>query len=531
MHRFWNIQELVEGTFEHLTPRELSRCARTSKHISNYALNRLYRHVNRLTDILKILGRLTVTMEDHGLCKKFENELEQKDWDRVLKYSSRTHTLFCGWGGRHCDYVADETFEILAGSASHGPLFPNLLKITWIDTEQHMIVNVASFATPFLTSLTIDVPVARDFSIPLLELAKKAPNLEDLDLDFKWPRLSDNLPEKLQGFDEVLIRLHNLKTLRLPHSWVQFVSIHGTLSKLLQLRVLDMSSRPVAPTYRFPDPSIGTHALSLGPFPKLQEFRFTTSAEASFRTSCFPANVVSLFLDILGAPWSGVRPWMTTFQISCPHLQYLVIASSVPLQSDEEGTDLPLRIMKYALPLRQLKLFELHLEYPLGASDDELRQAALSWPNIEVLRLCPRATDANYHPIPTLGCLEHFARHCPSLTHLGLALNVTGSIDELPDSTYSFSESFKELVLSRSRIAKPIEVGAYLAEHLAPTTVLSFQTGPYACRLHQSFARPSHFAEPDAPALHRQWQIVAEVLSGLRRLRKKMWMQHITRTD
>lgn len=69
MHRFWSIQELVEGTFEHLTPRELSRCARTSKHISEHALNRLYRHVNRLTDILKILGPLTVTMESHGLCK------------------------------------------------------------------------------------------------------------------------------------------------------------------------------------------------------------------------------------------------------------------------------------------------------------------------------------------------------------------------------------------------------------------------------------------------------------------------------
>lgn len=64
MHQFWTIHELVEDAFGYLGRGDLYRCSRLCKATSNIALDRLYRYVEYVTALLKILGPIGLMEKD-----------------------------------------------------------------------------------------------------------------------------------------------------------------------------------------------------------------------------------------------------------------------------------------------------------------------------------------------------------------------------------------------------------------------------------------------------------------------------------
>ncbi|KZT37365.1 hypothetical protein SISSUDRAFT_1129685 [Sistotremastrum suecicum HHB10207 ss-3] len=517
MHRFWYITELVEETFVYLSPQDLFRCALVSKVLSNTAFDFLYRDVSRVTDVLKILGPLGL-MPKPEMWNAFCNSFSEDEWEYFRSYSSRVRMLKCKWGEKGCEHISDPTFLALAESMYRYdiPVFPNLRELTWHDRQVHKFLDIAIFASLSLRSFTFCIPIAQTFSQPLIDFSKIATNLNHLDVDFQSSR-SKPSTLALPTFLEIIPVLRRLSSLRLPQSWIELTKLCEPLSKLSHLASLECSATRLVPNFKVIPPSGVKSFEPLESFPALYEFRFTACSRPTLVADCFTVNLVSIFVDLRGLLYPGIRPWMHDLRSTCPKLRYFAIASSEHNPDYAGGLDLSRNIFESALGLPHLRVFELHVAYPLTATDIEMERAAIAWPNLEILSLCPGA-----HPpisedtvLPTLACLESFALHCPSLIHLGLHVDARIPLDGFPETTYMFSQRLERLVLASSRIDFEEHVVPYLMEHLPRTATLSLDTDARAYDLPKHFFTRQYFGNYSFNVLsnvRRKWERVASVL-------------------
>lgn len=387
-----------------------------------------------------------------------------------------------------------------------------------------MFMNIAIFAAPSLRSLFLNIPITqKPLSGPLSDLVKGSPNLEHIDLAFKGTRVyKPGVPIVPEGLTEILLALPKLRKLRVPNKWTESEQFHLALSQMPLLASLEFSAVTVTPKFKLTSSTPTKDPPDANPFRVLSNLHLSISP-ASAELNCFVPSLVSLFVDLQGSKYEAVRSWMSALPHSCPHLQYFVVASSLIFVRRDATTDLtlPRNIFQCALGLRKLKIFEILLELPLGVTDDDLDDAARSWPSIEILILCPdpaaiHASEPNSLILATLGCLQSFARHCRSLTHLALQVVATIPLEQLPTDEFILSKRFKELTVTASQIDSPYEVAAYLVERLSGRVKLGFQTGSKAYDLPASFKRTLSYGVNRSaslvPETRLKWDKVKELM-------------------
>jgi hypothetical protein len=111
----------------------------------------------------------------------------------------------------------------------------------------------------------------------------------------------------------------------------------------------------------------------------------------------------------------------------------------------------------------------LHLTAPLGFSfdDDFVVAMALSWPKIETLSLAADIYEVDFHSSPrnpTIFSLLSFARHCPNLRHLAMAVDSTNVQTHCPSlSSWIIQMTLESLNLLHSPIGTPVAVAQLLS--------------------------------------------------------------------
>ncbi|KAJ7133092.1 hypothetical protein C8R44DRAFT_549147, partial [Mycena epipterygia] len=100
---------------------------------------------------------------------------------------------------------------------------------------------------------------------------------------------------------------------------------------------------------------------------------------------------------------------------------------------------------------------------PLGfdLDDGAVLELARAWPRLESLHLKSHVEQPRN---PTLGCLQSFAEHCPSLRLLGITLDARQvPAPDHSSATRIIQRSLAILNVDSSPIAAPISVGRYLS--------------------------------------------------------------------
>ena len=336
-----------------------------------------------------------------------------------------------------------EAFAALSSSCPSKPLLPNLRCLLRFGVTPTKFVPAHDlFVSPTITTLllewlgklTDDIQTLMDY---VCEHCPRLANLQVTILNETWP-----VPTPPQARPRIFSRLMQLDTVilaterPLPPPMVMDLQ---PLPRLMKLSLTFYDDSPWKLTACPPTMELA--------FPVLKELTLIVpravhciSMLAAF---CFPMLEE---LD-LGASMIGqTGPLFQTIHDRCD-LNRLKMFKLRRLEicgyGDDDYYEPPitpdsLRPL-YAFPA--MRKAELDVINEIQLADADLRELALAWPQLEDLRLLPDESHQPSYvlPVATMAGLVHFARHCPQLRYLYIAVNTSQTsvariFDALPNA-------------------------------------------------------------------------------------------------
>ncbi|KAF4591290.1 hypothetical protein EYR40_009893 [Pleurotus pulmonarius] len=254
--------ELIRFVCEYCSSRENYDNALVSKTWSNEALSVLWRDLESLDPLLKLLAPLKVVEDDHYA---FKRHIRASDWETFQKYSWRVHSL-----RDHFDpgFGFSTFLDIAMSSRPSTALLPNLRQLSYHDDEPSfrfiplLIPTSLNYLQLHLMHDDTDKqPItSRD---TLVYLPKKAMKLEHLVLTV-WTAVKAETADKLQ-LNVVLPALPELKLVEIspclltPSCLRALARLHGLQS--LTIPRIEDRTQPSLNVIRSPDSSYKPRAL------------------------------------------------------------------------------------------------------------------------------------------------------------------------------------------------------------------------------------------------------------------------------
>ncbi|KAL4248356.1 hypothetical protein AB1N83_014411 [Pleurotus pulmonarius] len=307
--------ELIRFVCEYCSSRENYDNALVSKTWSNEALSVLWRDLESLDPLLKLLAPLKVVEDDHYA---FKRHIRASDWETFQKYSWRVHSL-----RDHFDpgFGFSTFLDIAMSSRPSTALLPNLRQLSYHDDEPSfrfiplLIPTSLNYLQLHLMHDDTDKqPItSRD---TLVYLPKKAMKLEHLVLTV-WTAVKAETADKLQ-LNVVLPALPELKLVEIspclltPSCLRALARLHGLQS--LTIPRIEDRTQPSLNVIRSPDSFSCLRVLSIhsNPFRDVTLFlsSYKPRALRSISVSSYETEGVDSFtrlLDVIALAYPTVE--------------------------------------------------------------------------------------------------------------------------------------------------------------------------------------------------------------------------------
>ncbi|KAJ7615594.1 hypothetical protein DFH06DRAFT_1062672 [Mycena polygramma] len=460
MHRCLEIAEIVDMICSQLyrpsdlpwfveggaSPQDLAVAARTCTTFNGPALDYLWKSISLQTLLMRCmpsdlwaLDKTSVQMRPYVARMRLLRPLRLSDWDRIRLYASRVQRLTCD------PAVCSEAFPALTVSLPHG-IFSNLRAVTWSTAfmDQDNSHYISLFLPPTLTEISFHVASHSAASL-LPTLAQKCPQLTNVSISHDSLYCPDVSRSVLQ-----LPAIAVLSVTTLDQEAFQY------FSSLASLNSLTLDNLP------------SSFTLSSKPgsdfFPNLRTLAFdypTIGSATHFIEMC--RNVPLQRFSVLGfepqpATATEVQRLFTAITAGFSHSTFTSLVLYNP--SVVDGDDLvPFSTLQRLFAFRGLVTLNLTFVVGFNLDDNNVAELARAWPQMEVLLLPGQSTAIT--PRATLACLSSFARYCPHLHTLGIALDATALLKA--DSSHGHQQCLQLIDVGYSPIKEPSAVARFVS--------------------------------------------------------------------
>ncbi|KAJ7100565.1 hypothetical protein C8R43DRAFT_1244255 [Mycena crocata] len=517
MNQCLSIPEIIELICGHVSrDRDFATLARTCRNFQNPALDNLWRIQDTLTHVLKCLPPHTWeeipfhwphTPAWHHV--RLLGQIKDEDWDRPREYTRRIRKL-------NLDGTYPYTFpdsDVFGAMCSRIPpnMFQNLGTIRWAPADQSHFHYIHLFLGPSITEVRIQHVTPENISL-LPALGLRYPELKSLSVDVSW----EDRPLACRTLSKIAFDLEKIEILSLDMLDRQALEHISQLPALKSLDLLEPIVQDLSPI----------SSPSYLPFLTLRTLNLWAAVDLAIGFVHLLSNC-HLEEFTLGTEFLAIKT--TTEKLYTTLAGHLAHDTLRILEvTDVEGeTPIPPAgtIADYLVSgptLAQLFCFgnltRLNLQPPVGFDIDDSTawDLARAWPKLTLLWL-RAATELSYHPSMTLQGLRAFAKHCPELSSLTIAVDASTvpPFDGSPDTRIS-----QRRLLSFNVSASPISNAPIAARFLSAL----FPRISYMGTLHDwRWDEPAEDDEDDETALARAhdvlWKQVKDMIPVMAAIR------------
>ncbi|KAJ7183854.1 hypothetical protein C8R46DRAFT_1186732 [Mycena filopes] len=431
MHRCLQILEIIDSVCDYLDPaigaqpypvgrlRDLAVLSRTCTLFEGPAQDHVWRKTG-LGTLLVACMPLDLWAVDqpsgpwHWRAPEMRllRPIRDSDWDRIRFHAPRVRHLSCSTIRGVSEVSVLDVLPALSLSLPQ-PLFTNLQGLVWQIQDNNGFPYIRLFIASTLKSVSFGL--ASDSAASLLPtLATRCPELTHLSVS--------SFGYEARGISELVVALRNPHTIIVPSlNWDALEH----LSRCQTLRSLDLK---LLPTGRMAPMLPGAAR-----FPTLRTLRLTDPGilpTTRFLHSCRATPLATFtvyFHDLVTA--AEMHELFVSLSAGVVHdsLAHIVIDNLC-----RDSFDIAPDATTHLIPHSELRLLQsftnlnkLSIATPLGFMLDDAALDSLlpAWPRLASFDL--EACFSTRQPSTTLACLQSFARHCPWLKSLSIALDTS----------------------------------------------------------------------------------------------------------
>ncbi|KZV72234.1 hypothetical protein PENSPDRAFT_733667 [Peniophora sp. CONT] len=407
-----------------------ARCALVNRKWSTVALGLLYREIDGLLHVLRILCPMKKSEPlRHDTEWEFVHSPTATQWSHFMTYARRVRTL--QYTGRTRERVADSVFTDLALTRTSHRIFPNLRALYWLCRgPTRKPLQEVCFMHEGVRDLRVEIspePSVEDLASFAANVTERTPDLTHIYLQ---PFIS---VASYYPLLPMLSSLGSLTTITLSR-WLLSQSVLVCLSTLPALGCIQFLPDGDAPySWATNNPSIMADMfspLSGDAFPSLRDLSICCTISAAqallydSSNSAFP-HLTQLYIHSIHIEEpSEVQTFLSALAERYPMLDSLAldILVDVVTAKAEHIDPLTFEHLRPLLSLSNLEQLEIRHNLPLIYTAPDLVELGTALPNLFSLTLnCePLCTDL---PPTTMEVLPVIAEHFPNLRVLGLCVD------------------------------------------------------------------------------------------------------------
>ncbi|KAF9491221.1 hypothetical protein BDN71DRAFT_1510587 [Pleurotus eryngii] len=415
--------DILRRIFKHSDSSQNYHNALVSKIWSNQALSILWRTLDSLLPLLRLLGPMTlVSRQKGGPYYKYDRLIRSEDWDVFRRYAWRVRRIDNGylWHPNFCDSVFMDII-IASRTLSTVELLPNLQSLSSEDT---LFIQkwIPLFINKSLSALDLQVSGLVDGHLltrTLSHLPHLCPKLRNLLLSTEFEL--DDAPQ----FDAALSSLLLLKELVLSSRLLSLLMIN-TLAHLPYLESFTIMS------YNMDEESILPAMPLSDAFPSLRTFASDTigfRSIVSFLEAYEPRELHTLYVH--SASTESHATYQSIFAAvasACPSIKDIHLQSRLVADIECIADPLLSTIPFHLLDLTSLKLIS---PPPLKLDVGCMKALLAALPSLHTLKLL----ETTGPPTLPLSALSELAPLCPAMRFLTLYLDTKHVSASAPPNT------------------------------------------------------------------------------------------------
>ncbi|KAG8915897.1 hypothetical protein FRC00_008438 [Tulasnella sp. 408] len=487
-----SIPEVLSLIFSNGSPETQAACARVCKKWSEVALDELWRELEDIYPLLRLLIPFEDFFDEYGHDVLYEvdtlERLRTADWPRFRQYATRVKSIEYD---ENAAYPSHPSKEEIAFMCLHHPygncLAPNVRMLRWQLSGETTITRMIPFASQRLEDLRLEIQL--DSTEPpdiFLGLAHRTPTLKRLSIKSKEP--PHHMSYSLSRWIETC---PGLEKVHIPRRWQisDVVIAFGSLPNLLEFGI-HWNQSPAE------DMVFGNDMeMAEGHFQNLRRLGwYSDIEEATDLLQQASRGFKGLALDCpKGRRRAGVVAFIATAAQCCPDLDSFClnltnfvdgmepyeVTNPIDFNLDEDIEPyedpelLDLETFRPLLACKGLRELRIHSPGPCILSTSDLEEMGAAWPNMEELVLSPRPKDMVEDQGTPISMLPRVATAFPRIRLLGLYFDQSDPPDSagdlLPEVQF---RCLRELHVGSSRIpgGDSGAVGLYLASLFAVGT-------------------------------------------------------------
>ncbi|KAJ7935031.1 hypothetical protein B0H13DRAFT_2305188 [Mycena leptocephala] len=467
MHRALGIPDITEMICAEVRPtlgiyegrRSLAYLARVCRSLSELALDLLWAHQIRLTNLLACMPVDLWEVVQPDPKSKFvraRRAVEPDDWIRFHVYAPRIKHLSVHDG--HCEPDTDDwspVYEMLAASLPMDHLLPNLRSLSWTVHRMPWFSYGRLLLCPRLEYLVLGVIAIPAHLALLPTLPQRCPFLKSISVSTAL------------GID---VSRRPLSLMIRGLTCLERTSV-GSMDQAAFEHLARLATLEAFLVYSTPEFSLSFGANDLPKFPRLRELTFGSVSYEFLEAFIGMKDMWSLAeidVNIVSAPTTRDTAQLFALLASkCDFASLTVL--TLDFKADTEPLSLPqlassvitFETLHPLLSFRALR--EVSLAPPAGVSLDDagIEAIARAWPHLSALQLRGSRFRAPSSRV-TLRGLRTVARHCQNLTSLSLPFDasVVPSIKDVPAAEQC---DLGWIDVDDAVLADPEPVAAYLS--------------------------------------------------------------------
>ncbi|KAG8985332.1 hypothetical protein FRB94_004181 [Tulasnella sp. JGI-2019a] len=453
---FLSVYELLLELFSHADTKSAAVAARSSKVLTEPALDVLWRVVPRASYLFSILSTLdgAASYDGHNSRRfDFDRDLHPEDWDRFLPYSRRVEEISCYDEGSGSERYVEPSHKALAKFSTSRPahlsmlqIFPRLHRVTWFVYSHKVLRNLNIFLVPSLAFIEIKIDNAVESKAMVAFLkqlqARCGDTLKELRIntDFSLSTIEAEMLDLLKS-------MTRLERVVLP----RFYSNGPIISALAALPCLQFIGQKKSYWWGNSDdieagilPAL--ESFDRDAFPALRELTYDTlslyEAKKFLSHNFAPKKLTTICVTSgkLEAPHS-LHDFLSSLATNAHQLREIDIGLSFPVtEVPGHSTDITISTLRPLLLLPDLVHFGMAAHFPIKMTDEDLDTFTSGWKNLKTLWLNETpayAVTVDVKSEMTLKALRVMAKNCPNLEELSLFIDAT----TLPEESAAASSS------------------------------------------------------------------------------------------
>ncbi|KAG9045732.1 hypothetical protein FS837_005754 [Tulasnella sp. UAMH 9824] len=488
-----SIPEVLSVIFSYASPETQAACAGVCKKWSPVALDELWRDLEDIYPLLKLLIRFEDFIDEYGHDVLYQDEmlelLRAADWRRFRQYATRVRSIEYDESAAH---VSPPSREAIAFICLHHPygncLTPNLRMLRWKILGSSTVTRMLPFTSQRLEELVLDIELDSMQSADIFQgLAHRTLPLKRLSIISTDP--PQDMSDSLTSWIETCT---GLEKAHIPRRWQisNIVTAFGSLPNLLEFGI-HWNRSPAEHMWFGKDMEIIE-----GHFQNLQRLGwYSDIKEATDLLQQASRGFKGLALDCPERPSRAeVVAFIATAAQRCPDLDSFCLnltnfvdgtepyedtnsLRSRDLDDDTNPYEYPMLLdlgtFRPLLACKGLRELRIHSPGPCILSTLDLEEMGAAWPNMEELVLSPRPQDMVEEQGTPISMLPCVATAFPRIRLLGVYFDQSEPPDQagdlLPEVQF---RCLRELNVGSSRIPSDdaAAVGLYLASLFAVGT-------------------------------------------------------------